>query len=126
MGLCRVKTALGISALAAKTRPISGRDGVDQLLDATFSCPESDYMKGPGGNSRRLSFRVLRKKSALPQASFHRPERIFDGLPPLPHGTGLLSRRLCASSTTCSRFQRVIRRSFPAVQLALTGYLAAC
>jgi hypothetical protein len=59
-----------------------------------------------------------------PHAGFHRAERMFDCFLPLPHGMRILVEALCASSSMCSCSQRVIRRSLPVVQLALSAGFA--
>ena len=95
-------------------------DGLNRRLPGY---PEERRQTGPAGpvrarfrecyENRGHLWERYRQEVCGPRARLHRAEQMLDGVVALAHARGALSRRLCASSSICSCFQREIRRSMP-------------
>jgi hypothetical protein len=87
LGLGRVKRALGIGPGSERRGCVSGRERSDQRLDP-------DDVHDPGqiigedreGHLGGYFWERFGQEVRRPHAGFHRSERMFDRLPPLPHG----------------------------------------
>src|SRR5579871_2277758 len=88
LGLGRVKTALGVSAWQSKTRMYLGCDRSDQRLDPDdVHDPGQIICKDREGHLGGYLWERFGQEVRRSHAGFHRSERMFDRLPPLPHGT---------------------------------------
>src|SRR6516164_5407757 len=87
LGLGRVKTGQGRSVLRARSRGVSARDRGDQRLGSD-DVQDPCQIVGQDGECHLCGdFRKgLGKEVCCSHASFHRAERMFDGLPALAHG----------------------------------------
>src|SRR5580700_4223447 len=86
-GLGRVKTVLKKSILGAEPGSVSGGDRSDQRLDPDDVDDPCQII----GQNRECHlggyfWKRFGQEVRRPHAGFHRTKRMFDGLPPLPHG----------------------------------------
>src|ERR1700749_2450689 len=90
-GLGRVKTALAMSRLAGGPSSVSGHDRGDQRLDPDdVHYPGQIIGENREGHLGGYFWKRFCEEVRRPHAGFHRAERMFDCLAPLPHGQGLV------------------------------------
>src|SRR5580693_8586899 len=91
LGLGRVKTALAMSRLAGGPSSVSGHDRGDQRLDPDdVHYPGQIIGENREGHLGGYFWKRFCEEVRRPHAGFHRAERMFDCLPPLPHGQGIV------------------------------------
>src|ERR1700746_2273421 len=91
LGLGRVKTASAMSPLAAGLSDVSGHDCGDQRLDPDdVHYPGQIISENREGHPRGYFWKRFGEEVRRPHPGFHRPERMFDCLAPLPHGHGVV------------------------------------
>src|SRR5580692_4214562 len=90
-GLGRVKTALAMSRLAGGPSSVSGHDRGDQRLDPDdVHYPGQIIGENREGHLGGYFWKRFCEEVRRPHAGFHRAERMFDCLAPLPHGQGIV------------------------------------